>query len=171
MGCNSSKSQDIQKDRQRRHDVAGMHPDQVFKSPNRPITQNMIDPNDTTGVYGASFTDKRLEEYDFLRNIIEKTQQDFIDVGHKPDHLDEKDIAERGAHYSTKLMQTKISEESTVFDLPASTHVDARDISNVLETAVMSKEQQQISEQNARQCAQSLSSMVIKGGDNLVVQW
>ena len=80
MGCNSSKSQDIQQDRKRLQTV----PVAVTASPHPARTKPMgigsvssrIDEaiEQANNVYGTSYTDKRLEESDFLKNILEKTQ-------------------------------------------------------------------------------------------------
>jgi hypothetical protein len=54
-------------------------------------------------IYSRSQTDRRLEEADFLKSILERTQQNFIDVSQKPAYLDEKDAEDRQAVYLEQL--------------------------------------------------------------------
>jgi hypothetical protein len=93
MGCNSSKQQDVQRDRQRQpQNFKEQEEKQVSKtaavavSGSDPVKNNMwvdlcvcadfffVRPSDG-GVYSKSWTDEHLVEQDFLKKVLEKTQQ------------------------------------------------------------------------------------------------
>ncbi len=54
-------------------------------------------------IYSKSLTERRLEETDFLKSILERTQQNFIDVSRAVAQLDERDAEDRHAAYVEQL--------------------------------------------------------------------
>ena len=116
MGCNGSKQEDVQKDRKRlassaaasspsspireRPPAAGGNPTSSSRPVGAPVAAaSKAEPVDD--IYGKSQTEKRLEETDFLKGILERTQHNFIEIARqKPTHLDAHDAADRQAAYA-----------------------------------------------------------------------
>ena len=126
MGCNSSKSDDIQKDRKRiqtapvavNNAVSSPMPNRTTKPVGISISSKIdenIDPN--MAVYGTSHTDRRYEETDFLKNILEKTQSNFIDVYQKHNVIDEKYNEDKHNNYQKNINVNIASNKNVLSSL------------------------------------------------------
>eukprot|EP00455_Lapot_gusevi_P013727 TRINITY_DN16767_c0_g1_i2.p1 TRINITY_DN16767_c0_g1~~TRINITY_DN16767_c0_g1_i2.p1 ORF type:complete len:178 (-),score=46.70 TRINITY_DN16767_c0_g1_i2:48-581(-) len=152
MGCNSSKKEDIQKDRQRLQSPSVSSP--ARSKPMGISSGSSGKPEEPVqDIYGKSQTDQRLEEQDFLRNIIERTQQNFINVSQKPAMLEEKDAVERAQNYQEQISNTAPQQNllPSLFALPSpaqpnlssseaaqlisSTHISDADVQTMLAAA------------------------------------
>jgi len=147
MGCNGSKQADIQRDRRQREQgrpagrdgIKSSGLDKEAKSQAIGMKHDDVKAVEgNEGVYGKSWTEDHLAEQDFLKNIIEKTQADFIDVTHETNILDDKEMEERMSRYAQHTedgdVDVRACEELlNVFDIPKGT-ISEEEAQNVIKT-------------------------------------
>jgi hypothetical protein len=129
MGCLQSRDEDIRRDRERvkRRQPTGAANDRQEpllrdgggldeRRATRPLgIAGGAGDNDATGgggggngdvdIYGSSYTDRKTKEFDFMHNLVEKTQHNFIDVSQRPLVLDDIDVEEKSHEYEQRLRE------------------------------------------------------------------
>jgi len=126
MGCGSSSTPDVKRaNNRKRLDSAEDPADKIDVRASLPITMpgSGKDPKESDGDnhprYGTSFTDRKTQEYNLLRNIVTKTRHHFI-AAHGPSGLDQAEAGERSNAYVTKLSRLKQEDVlSSLFGLPS----------------------------------------------------
>eukprot|EP01104_Vermistella_antarctica_P003939 TRINITY_DN1432_c0_g1_i2.p1 TRINITY_DN1432_c0_g1~~TRINITY_DN1432_c0_g1_i2.p1 ORF type:complete len:182 (-),score=44.72 TRINITY_DN1432_c0_g1_i2:170-715(-) len=104
MGCNSSKQDDIEQDRQRVRTQQDAHHGNrgggqgMPTSPSKSIGGGGDMPDDMQA--GQSYSDKKDREAEYFKNIIDRTAANLIDVGQQtPSPLANDDAIERSRNY------------------------------------------------------------------------
>eukprot|EP01108_Squamamoeba_japonica_P010150 TRINITY_DN979_c0_g1_i1.p1 TRINITY_DN979_c0_g1~~TRINITY_DN979_c0_g1_i1.p1 ORF type:complete len:190 (-),score=74.05 TRINITY_DN979_c0_g1_i1:34-603(-) len=97
MGCNQSKQEDAKRDAERKRIAAQRAQAQTraaHASPPRSASSPIASPHGAGApmdmgdvAVGASYTDSRMEEHDFLKDIIDRTEARFIDVNDVSEHM------------------------------------------------------------------------------------
>jgi len=107
MGCNLSKSEDIQKSQEPRTRDIPHNPG--FTS--RPISSSLLlSEEDLTNKMVGSYTEAReLENENYFKKIVDKAAYKFIDVGGSiSTTLEAADVAERSRDYNMHIVNIKI---------------------------------------------------------------
>lgn len=126
MGCGSSSTPDVKKVNNRKRLNSTEDPADKVRDvrSSTPITmpgagKQSKDSEDNQPRYGTSFTDRKTQEYNLLRNIVTKTRHHFI-AAHGPSGLDKAEAGERSNVYVTKLSRLKQEDVlSSLFGFPA----------------------------------------------------
>jgi len=176
MGCNGSKTNDFQADRQRVNRKPEPRASQARNSvqqPTKGIAIGSAQQRDAKAegegetVYPGSYTAQKTKEYDFLHNIVQQTRGNFIDVSSKATDIDESDAAERTQKYIRKLESvgtTKSVLLSSLFDLPTSCldSVEMTVLLDILSTASISSQDIESSAAAAQAVSASIERIVVK---------
>eukprot|EP00126_Sphaerothecum_destruens_P004894 Sdes_comp18437_c0_seq2m8361 len=120
MGCNQSTEKDVCDNRQRINSVNNRS-----NPPPAAAIPQAIDTGVSSGVeeintpLGVSYTDERVGEQDYFRDIIARTAENFIDVSQNTVTLDSSEVDARQAKYLEILQSCPLGENAaTLFSFP-----------------------------------------------------
>jgi len=131
MACNSSKREDVRRDRQRRNINSGQqqysqnNQNSNFSNVFNAYSSNINIPNQkhsasnhSNNIYGTSYTNRKTAEFELLNDIVRATRGNFIDQSNlKSTHLDlhsrnrqlsgnqSADLCQSQQHYSDERFQ------------------------------------------------------------------
>jgi len=184
MGCNGSKTNDFQADRQRVARKPEPRPTQTGRNSVQQPTKGIAigsgqqkdtkEEGDGETVYPGSYTAQKTVEYEFLHNIVQQTRGNFIDVSSKATDIDESDAAERTQKYIRKLESvgtTKSVLLNSLFDLPTSCmdSVDMTSLADLLGTASISLRDVETAAAAAQAISASIERIVVKDVGKVVL--
>eukprot|EP00697_Spironema_sp_BW2_P011364 gnl/Spiro4/27026_TR13443_c0_g1_i1.p1 gnl/Spiro4/27026_TR13443_c0_g1~~gnl/Spiro4/27026_TR13443_c0_g1_i1.p1 ORF type:complete len:175 (-),score=16.04 gnl/Spiro4/27026_TR13443_c0_g1_i1:48-572(-) len=164
MGCNSSKSKDIENSRRPRVAVPPVG------GQASPSTQARGIPGATASVGSAakSYTENRMMETDLFVDVVDRAAQKFIDISQTPAPLEGKDAVERSAGYASQIASLHI-QRTALFSLPGT----ALTSGNVSLHSILSQPSDlneiKLAQTCARQMQQAYASMHIVDIGELVV--
>ncbi|KAL6053129.1 hypothetical protein QOT17_011627 [Balamuthia mandrillaris] len=181
MGCNSSKSGDVQEARKRERQQAQTASKQPAQFPgsskatsSRPIGAQGGPSGASDGEeikFGTSYTDRRQGESDYLKNLVEKTSQNLIDVSQSNVGMDATTVEQRKKDYRERESVRSVLESAvpaiSLLSLPAAS-TTAEDIPALLSSLVEAPKLQFMGT-----CGQELSSafldMTVQDCGDLVI--
>eukprot|EP00128_Syssomonas_multiformis_P002580 Colp12_sorted_trinity150504_noHs@29104 len=169
MGCNQSTAKDVKESRQRGQSKAQPAASSTPTKPIARLAPGVASENEDN--LGTSYTDKRVGEQDFFKEIISRTAENFIDVSQAsaPATIGTKEAAEKEQGYK-ELIKTATVDTKKLRDL-FSLPVPASGADPVAVLSAPTALTKQEADSLASACA-ALSSAIIgfevKGVSNLV---
>jgi len=119
--CNGSKKKEIAQSEERPR--VGVTPEQKPRgvTPTKPIESGgASSPSNDDVTLGTSYSEQRQGESDFLRNLVERTAQNLIDVSQTNAPLKDSVVKERSQDYSHQLEKSTTSRiVHSLFSLPS----------------------------------------------------
>eukprot|EP00163_Fabomonas_tropica_P021502 TRINITY_DN3757_c0_g1_i1.p2 TRINITY_DN3757_c0_g1~~TRINITY_DN3757_c0_g1_i1.p2 ORF type:complete len:170 (-),score=40.57 TRINITY_DN3757_c0_g1_i1:1706-2215(-) len=163
MGCNQSKKKDINQNKERtraqpaNQQGAYSPPTQAQNTPTRPGQGA-----DPIGSQPRSYTEQRILEQDFYKDVVEQAALNFIDV------TGQKDVDIQSRDYSDQVTSAGVATGSTFFQVPQASRGNT---SGLVKSSGASASDVQFMTDTLAAISTAVQSMMVQDKGTLVVEF